>query len=386
LIPGSAVSAILVRGDLSMSGTCTVTYVDATHLLACGHPITQFGRVAMPMTKATVLATLPSPLNAFKIIDTTETVGAFTEDRNSAILGRFGQRARMIPVTIEISQPVSAAAASGHKAAERTIHLEVLDNKELTPSAMLVSVFQSLQETNQASAEVSYRLTGEFTVEGEPAVKLDGIMAANDLNPAAINTALYINDRFGRVYANSAEQPVVTSLTLKVQAMDEVRTATLGQVRLGEVEVRPGEHLVLEATIHPFRAPPETLRIPLTIPEDTVPGDLRLVVGDAGMTDRLTLPAGNGGQGHPVALRDMIDQMNRSHINDGLYVSLLVHDAQTVLEGGTMGEVPLSMANVLESQKAEQRIQLTGETAKELGSVETGYAVSGTQVLTLRVR
>ena len=42
LVPGSAVSAVLVRGDLSISGTCTVTYVDATRLLACGHPITQY--------------------------------------------------------------------------------------------------------------------------------------------------------------------------------------------------------------------------------------------------------------------------------------------------------------------------------------------------------
>jgi hypothetical protein len=340
----------------------------------------------MPMTKATVLATLPSPLNAFKIIDTTETVGEFTEDRNSAILGRFGQQARMIPVTIDISQPAAGGKASGPKAAERTINLEVLDNKELTPSAMLVSVFQSLQQTNQASAEVSYRLAGEFTVEGQPAVKLEGIMAANELNPAAINTALYINERFGRIYGNADEQPVITGLHLKVEAMDEVRTATLEQVRLGSVEVHRGEHLVLDATIHPFRAPASTLRIPITIPPDTTPGDLRLVIGDSAVSDRLTLSAGSGGQGHAIALRDAIDQMNHSHANDGLYVSLLVHDAQTVLEGGTMGEVPLSMANVLESQKTEQRIQLTGETARELGSVRTGYAVSGAQVLTLRVK
>jgi hypothetical protein len=98
LVPGSAVSAVLVRGDLSMAGTCTVTYVDPTRLLACGHPFTQFGPVAMPMTKATVLASLASPLNAFKIINTTETVGAFTEDRASAILGQFRVKARMIPV------------------------------------------------------------------------------------------------------------------------------------------------------------------------------------------------------------------------------------------------------------------------------------------------
>src|ERR1700733_416293 len=121
LVPGSAVSAVLVRGDLSMAGTCTVTYVDPKTLLACGHPITQYGPVEMPMTKAEVLASLASPLNAFKIINTTETVGAFTEDRASAIMGRFGLEARMIPVVVEVVPP---PADKGAKAEAKTLHFE----------------------------------------------------------------------------------------------------------------------------------------------------------------------------------------------------------------------------------------------------------------------
>src|ERR1700722_12174204 len=69
---GSAVSAILVRGDMNIAATCTVTYIDPQRLLACGHPLLQFGSVDLPMDKAEVLATLPSPLNAFKIVNTTE--------------------------------------------------------------------------------------------------------------------------------------------------------------------------------------------------------------------------------------------------------------------------------------------------------------------------
>ena len=87
-------------------------------LLACGHPITQSGAVDMPMTKAEVLATLPSPLNAFKIVNATEEVGAFREDRASAILGRFGAVARMIPVTVEVR--------AGDAGEARSYHLRVL--------------------------------------------------------------------------------------------------------------------------------------------------------------------------------------------------------------------------------------------------------------------
>ena len=109
---------MLVRGDLDISATCTVTYVDAKQLLACGHPITQFGPVSMPMTKAEVLATLASPLNAFKIINTTETVGSFTQDRQSAIGGLLGATARMIPVSVSIDHeaPETSNTTSGKQA------------------------------------------------------------------------------------------------------------------------------------------------------------------------------------------------------------------------------------------------------------------------------
>ena len=70
MTPGSAISAQLVRGDLEIAATCTVTYIDPKQLLACGHPILQAGPVSLPMTTADVVATLASPLNAFKIVNT----------------------------------------------------------------------------------------------------------------------------------------------------------------------------------------------------------------------------------------------------------------------------------------------------------------------------
>ncbi len=199
LVPGSAVSAVMVEGDLSMTGTCTVTYVDPTRLLACGHPITQFGPVEMPMTKAEVVATLPSPLNAFKIVNATETVGSFTEDRASAILGRFGQTARMIPVSVEVR---GAGLAAG-----KVFHFSVLDHRELTPQAMLVSVYQTLQGTNVATAEMSYRMSGELLVrrrpgpdgkvgEDLPPVRMEAMLAPSEANSGAIGAALFVNDGF----------------------------------------------------------------------------------------------------------------------------------------------------------------------------------------------
>lgn len=384
LVPGSAVSAVLVRGDLSVAGTCTVTYVDPTRLLACGHPITQYGPVDIPMTKAAVVATLPSPLNAFKIVNTTETVGAFTEDRASAVMGRFGAKARMIPVTVQVVQPAVPSAGLQPTTKEKTFHFEVLDNRQLTPSAMLVSVYQSLQGTNTAAAEMSYRLSGEISVAGLPPVRMAGIVAQNEMFPAAINAALFVNERFGRVYGNALDQPVVAGLKLKMEGIPERRTAALQSARLSTMEARAGDVLDAEVTLRPYQSEPKVVRLKVKLPGSLAPGPVRVLISDAATADKLV---GTGEQGQrAVGLADAVQQMNRLHANDRVYVTLLSREAQAVVEGETMPGVPLSMANVLGPLKDAQRMQLNGESAVEAGSAETGYAVTGSQVLTLMIR
>src|SRR6266702_1577666 len=406
LVPGSAVSAVLVRGDLSISGTCTVTYIDPTQLLACGHPITQFGPVSMPMTKAEVVATLASPLNAFKIINTTETVGSFTEDRASAILGRFGVAARMIPVSVDVVPAGGGAREPAVKKISAQIdrpgtalpipeagslpglkggmHFEVLDNRELTPAAMLVSVYQSLSGTNSAANEMSYQMNGELTLKGQPPVHLEGMMAPNEANSGAIAAALYVNDRFGRLYGNAVEQPEVTGLRLRMEAIPERRTAVLEGARLARNEARAGETLDVEATVHPYQAEARVTHLKVKLPDNLTPGQLRIVVSDGATLDRLTTPSTSApGVTAPrsMTLRDAVTQMNRMHANDRIYVTLLDHTAQAEFDAQALPGVPLSMANVLEPLKAAQKMQLTGESV-----VEAGSSVSGLQVLTLDIR
>jgi hypothetical protein len=87
-----------------------------------------------------------------------------------------------------------------------------------------------------------------------------------------------------------------------------------------------------------------------------------------------------------MSLVDAIAEMNRMHENDNLYVALLEHSAQAALDTQSLPDVPLSMANVLEPLKSAQKMQLTGESALQVASAQTGYALSGTQVLTVEIR
>jgi hypothetical protein len=377
IVPGSAISAILVRGDLSMSATCTVTYVDPRQLLACGHPITQFGNISMPMTKADVVATLASPLNSFKIINTTQTVGSFTQDRMTAILGQFGQTARMIPVTVTVRP------ADGDPGQPHTLHFEVLNNPRLTPQAMLVSIYQSLKGTNTSGEELSYRMRGALQITGHAPVQMNALIAPTDQLPAAIGVALFINERFTSIYDNPLQQPDIRGLNLTFDALPNRRSATLESARLSTIEAHPGDTITVEATIQPYHGNARILRLPITLPATLTPGKVRLLVSDAASLDRLTQSAQTAQA--PLPLDDTIALLNRQHQNDQLYVTLLQPAPQAIVAGEDLPSLPLSMANILQPLRDNQQMSLSGESAVPLSSALVGDTFSGSQVLTLNI-
>ncbi len=208
--PGSAVSMQLIRGDVEVSGTCTVTYVDPHQLLACGHPVLQAGPVSLPMTTADVIATLASPLNAFKIINTGAAIGAFTDDRESAIRGVFGEQAHMIPMHISVDDP----------AGPRKVNVEILDLPSLTPLAMQVVLYQALLESNESTASLSYHVTGAIDLAGFPSVPLDEWAPADSgMLPAPMMAALQAGNEFQQLYSNGARQGSVRQIDLHVEAV-----------------------------------------------------------------------------------------------------------------------------------------------------------------------
>jgi hypothetical protein len=380
LIPGSAVSAILVRGDLDISATCTVTYVDPKRMLACGHPITQFGPVSMPMTKADVVATLASPLDAFKIINTTQTVGSITEDRESAIMGVFGKTARMIPVTLRVRGDGTTPADQKNR---ETLHFEVIDQPQITPMAVMVAVYQGLMEDNAYSAQTTYRVQGSVTLSGYPSVKLNSLVAPTDALPANLQTALALGERFTKLYDNAARRTPIESVDLEVAAIPRRLTEEIEGARASRVEVHPGDVVTVEATILPWHGEPRNVRVPVRLPANLPEGPVRLLVSDGGTLDRLLQPPQFNAQ--PLDVAATIAQLNSVHPSDQLYVTLLAPEAQAAVDGRTLTALPMSMANALAPLKENKSLALNGESAVPMASVPMDAVVSGDQVVTLQV-
>jgi hypothetical protein len=388
VVPGSAVSAQLVRGDLEIAATCTVTYIDAKQLLACGHPLTQAGPVSLPMTTAEVVATLASPMNAFKIVNTGANIGAFSEDRDAAIRGVLGTRARMIPVHIRVHGTEREANSPDSKASspvqDRRINVEILDLPSLTPQAVMVVVFQALLESNGSTAESSYHLTGSIDLDGYPSSPLDLWASAGDSMSTPMAAALGAGGQFARLYSNGSRLGAIRSVNLDVEAIPRRMGVELEAARLvsGNM-VHAGDTVVVEATLRPWRQAARNVRIAVKLPARLETGNMRLLVSDAGTLDRtLDQPRQPS---HAPDMDAALAQARRQHPANRIYVSLLAPETQAGMEDQTLVSLPLSVANTLEPQRASQDATLNGESVELLADEPAGGVLTGFQLLSLHL-
>jgi hypothetical protein len=372
--PGSAVSAQLVRGDMEISATCTVTYIDPKRLLACGHPILEAGPISLPMTTADVVATLPSPLNAFKIINTGATIGVFSQDRNSAVGGTLGARARMIPMHVAFDGP----------AGKKTIDVEILDQPSLTPQAMEVVLYNALLESNDSSADSSYHITGSIGIEGHAASPIDLWAAPSDAMPASLQAAIFAGEHFTRLYSNGARQETVRAIDLHVEAVPRRAQVQLEAARVVSSDtVHAGDTVMVETTIRPWQQPARIVRIPIALPARLDPGNLRLLVSDAGTLDRTLDPPRPPGR--QPDLDSVLAHYQHLHSAERVYVSLLVPETQAGINGETLASLPLSVANALEPLRSTQEAGLNGESAVVAGEAPAGGILSGFQVINMQI-
>jgi hypothetical protein len=373
---GSAVSAILVRGDMDIAATCTVTYIDPQRLLACGHPLLQFGSVDLPMNKAQVLATLPSPMNAFKIVNTTEQAGVFVQDRHTGIMGVFNKQPDMIPVTLTIHSATGA----------KDFHYEVLNNPRLSPVAIMATVYNALHGVNEYGEEITYRLNGSINVKGFPEVGMKNMFSpADGGQPAAMAAALSLGERFGRIYDNPYNAPAVNSVKLDFDLVRERRWARLESARTDVTEARPGDQIIVETVLAPYRGERVVRQIPVKIPTSASKGTLRILVSDGETLDRVgrTNPA----FGRKLDLASTIALLNKEHSNNRLYVSLLEADPEARVADKVMPTLPISVMNIMDGMRGNQEMIVSGESnVDETATPPLDYVVSGAQLLTVTVK
>jgi hypothetical protein len=382
LNPGESVATVLVDGDMGVSAFGTVTYNDGKRVLAFGHPLFNLGPVDMPLAKSEVVLTLASQFQPSKMANATEIVGALRQDRHSGIMGELGATAPMIPVTLKVRSLDAQEAVLS----EKNFHFNVFVHQKWTPTLMMLTLYNSISNLNDFADEATYRLNGKVEMNGPHNIGLATMQATGDMPmPAPMALALWLGDKFNRLYLNNVNTPDVKGVTLSLDLLPERRVAAIETGWVANTEVQAGDDLPVKVSVRPYRGEPMQREVVVKIPAGLAKGDHRILLSDADTLNRMQNAAGF--MNRFIDVPQAVSLLNQERTNNRLYVSLVKASPTAYYDDKTMPSMPSSVLNVIQAGRASNRAMVTTpETASEQTSIAFDYMVTGSYSLRIHVK
>lgn len=378
LKPGDMVSMGLIQGDLSIAASCTVTAVVEGRVFICGHPVLSQGSVDMPMNRARVVATAASSMASTKITNSGGVIGAIKQDRLTAVMGKLGEKARMIPVELTLITPGT----------EKKLNFEVIENTKLTPVLVSIAAFNGIVSNTSYSEGMSFQLSGGVQLKGHATVNLENMFAPTDMGvPDGFFVALSVQNIFTRIFTNPYERPQIERVTLRVEAVPERRVAAIESAWSDKSQVSPGDTVNVKVLVRGYRGTPVMREVAITIPPQAPRGPLRILVSDSESLNRVSRFFSFSPQSRLSGLGQLITLLNRERRNNRLYVTLLQPSPTLLLDDKELPNAPLSQINVLDQRRTGSnaslllRESIAGEWSTALNQVITGQ-----QSITITVR
>jgi hypothetical protein len=378
LAPGDMAGMVLVQGDASISSACTVTAIQGDKVYLCGHPFLSLGKVALPMARTRVVATLSSDLASTKIINVGAPIGTITDDRLTAVSGKLGAAPSLVPLDLTLDSPVG----------EKKLHFEIVNHPKLTPLLVAITTFSGLSQNRVYGEGTTLHLSGEIRLQGHPPVQIENTFAPSDvLSPDALPIALTMQSVFTRLFTNTFEPAVVERITLKVASVEGRHSFAIDSAWLEKGEAAPGETLRVRVLLHPYRGAARIEETSVKIPDQIARGtSLRILVCDADLLNRASRGFAFPGAGGATGLDQLIALLNRERRNDRLYVGLFVPSPTMLWDDKELPNIPLSQINVIDGRPTPGSVQVLRESLASESSIPLGGPVSGVVSLNLQIR
>jgi SpoIVB peptidase S55 len=349
LEPGGAVAAQLVRGDLSVAATGTVTTVDGNKVLAFGHPFMGIGVASLPMASSKIVTIIASLQRSFKMGEVGQEVGALTQDRLTAIAGELGRHASVIPLSVEIeSQP------EGKK---NSYSFEVARDPRLTPELMQMVLANALTRRTDAGITGTVEVEGEMQLEGGDTVKLSSLMAMERDPLLPIFAALSVVRPFDVLWRNDFGGPMVKSLKVKAKLDRNVHRQHIEYMTVRQSPYAPGDTVGIELGMKADDKPIESRRLSLVLPDTLEPGDYELLVGGAQEANNNEMKF--VGPMHPLSRDSLLAALQSIRTDGPLYVQLFARGGSIRMGEAMLTDVPLSFAQQIAPREGDGRASRT---------------------------
>jgi len=354
---GDPVAVQLVSGDLSVAAVGTVTYVDGNSVLAFGHPLYNLGAADYAMTKASVLAVVPSLESSFKLVKIGAMVGRFSQDRASGVLGEIGRMPQLVPLNIHLIESEERA---------KEFKLELVADKILTPLLVNITLTSLLSSEERSYGNLSCVLDGNVYLDNGASVHLEDLFSGN-LDAAATNLSGLLTAVVFYLANNEFEDIGIHRIDLNVRAIEEAKFSYLERVWLDKYEVAPGERIQLKIYCRTFGGQNFQETVDIEAPPLPAGSEFYLIIADAASMHQLEMTLYRSQDFVPRSLGQLIRILNNLRKNNRIYFKMMASKPGLFLKGEELPNLPPSMKSMFASPRAAASAptELTKSTLRE---------------------
>ncbi|RPJ84989.1 MAG: hypothetical protein EHM18_11150 [Acidobacteria bacterium] len=374
LEPGSTVAVQLVRGDMDVSATGTVTHVSGNNVYAFGHPFLSIGYTDLPMSKASVITVIPTLMVSMKVAATTHSVGTIKQDRATGVMGIAGEKSHMIPVHLRLKTSRNEV---------KELNYEVVNDTFLTPFLMAFTVQNGIVSSERAIGGQTLQIKCSITVKDQPKILFEN--SVSDLASSTAFAAIAAASPVHFLLNSGFENLVMEKIDLEINAVEQTSEALLEKVWQDKLEARPGEEVNITVFLRKPNGEMMAEKYPVKIPEDIPPGPLKMMIGDGTSFEKSD--AESEMEFVPTTLQQLVRAINNLKKNDRFYIRLYRDQPGALIGGEALPDLPPSLLALYKSEKTSGDVKTINKVIyveHELSA--TSFVLSGQKVIKVNVK
>lgn len=351
MVPGSAIGAVLVAGDVGIEAIGTVTYRQDDKVLAFGHPFFNTGPVDLPISLARVLTIAPSEFSAFKIGASSLLVGALKQDRQTGVYGVIGPVPRLIPLVVKYTDE------SGQGETFRFGFTDEPTISTLMPLLLRFVLVNTLQSARLATGENSLMLHGSIVLRDGQNVTLENFypgvtqVGGFGMINGILQSTGEIAAAVGALMVNDFQPAQIDSIYLHFTSIAGRRSASIEQVWVDKNVVEKEDSLRVFVRIKQYHGREMVVSRVIRIPATAEGRYLNLTVGGGGdiaKFERRLFP----GKYSISRFEQLTALLNERRRNDELHFQLLAFDRGLFVDGEALAALPPTALDVLQARNA----------------------------------
>jgi hypothetical protein len=355
-----------------MSAVGTVTEVRGDHVYGFGHSLFGGGPTNLPMASGKVYTVVSNLVSSFKMATCSEIVGAITYDQSGAVVGRIGEKPRMIPLTIRCERFNALEPC--------TFNCQVAYSQELTASLV-----------RSAISVAGYR-GGPFppyhTVDYDATVELsDGrsIHFANtSANAELAEAAIEVAGTVALLMNNPFRVAEIQALRFDIRMTPKNIASYLWSVEVTNPKIKAGDTIQADVVVESFLKEKKQYQLELEVPDNLPPGKYSLLfLGSREYENFLhkSMPFRYLATNYQTLVDSLNSILNVNRTK--LYCLLVLPPSGIALERAELPNLPGTKALILQSDKRAVAVQPYPRWIEKI--VETGTVIADKEMVPITV-